>query len=44
MHAYVYLPPSFWEHDLMLCYLGSMFNMVCLVVLEGLQPYPLCSV
>ena len=41
MHVYVYLPPSFWEHDLMLCYLGSMFDMVRLVVLEGLQPSPL---
>ena len=40
MHVYVYLPPSFWEHDLMLCYLGSMFDMVCLAVLEGLQPSP----
>ena len=33
-------PLSFWKHDLMLCYLGSMFDMVCLAVLEGLQPSP----
>ena len=41
MHVYVYLPPLFWEHDLVLCYLGSMFDMVHLAVLEGLQPSPL---
>ena len=32
--------PSFWEHDLMLCYLGSIFNMVCSAVLGDLEPSP----
>ena len=33
-------PPFFLEHDLVLCYLGSMFNMVCSVVLGDLEPSP----
>ena len=33
-------PPFFLEHDLVLCYLGSMFNMVCSAVLGDLEPSP----
>ena len=33
-------PPFFLEHDLMLCYLGSMFDMVCSAVLGDLEPSP----
>ena len=31
-------PPLFWEHDLMLCYFGSMVSMACSVVSEGFLP------
>ena len=34
-HAY---PPSFWEHDLVLCYLGFMVSLVCSVVSGDFSP------
>ena len=41
MHLQAYtcvLPPSFWEHDLVLCYLGFMVSLACSAVSGDFSP------